>query len=309
MIYTVTLNPAVDYYSYLNKLEEGILNQSNYCEILVGGKGINVSKILKTLGKESVATGYVGGFLGEFIIDTLCKENIKTDFIKLETNTRLNIKINTYQNKETEISGVCQIINDRDIELLLSKLKIINDKDILVLSGSIPNTLRRDIYSEIVNNIEKDVQIVLDTRGDFLEENILKEKGKNYLLIKPNILELENMFKEELKTDNDIIKKCTFFLNRKVKNIVVSKGKEGALLINQGGVYLGKVPKGQFVSSVGAGDSMVGGFIGGFLDKKPIEDIFRLSIACGTATAYSSGLAEYKSIEKLINDIKIKKII
>lgn len=308
MIYTLTLNPALDYDVYLNELLQGEINTANKINIRAGGKGVNVSKLLSNLREESIAMGFIAGFSGNIIKQELRERGIKTDFITVNGLTRLNVKISIQNSKETEIAGLGPEFTSKEIDLLLQKLQTLNSNDILVLSGSIPNGISSDIYKVIVDNLPSCPKIVLDTRGDLIKQNLSKSKGKNYLLIKPNIHELEQLFNEKIVSDTEIINKAKYFLDYGIQNILVSKGGDGALLVTQNSAYVANVPKGKLVNSIGAGDSMVAGFISGHI-KGDIENAFRLSVACGSATAYSMGIADYDSIINLYNNVNIKKII
>ena len=302
MIYTLTLNPALDYDMYLeDELKAEHLNLTKKVNFRAGGKGINVSKVLKNLDVESVAIGYVAGFVGDFIIRDLKADNIKSEFVELEGNTRINVKVNG-ADKETELTGLSPEITEEKLKKLKEKVSYLKDGDILVLSGSVPESINRNIYKELSENVKADVEIVLDTRGNLLQDNI-----HNNFFIKPNIHELRDMFGEKLETKEKIVKKCSFFLERGVKNVIISRGGNGALLVNKDFVLEASVPKGELVNSIGAGDSMVAGFIAGHVKGYSVEDSFRLAVASGSATAYSYGLAEKDLVEKLYSEIKIIK--
>lgn len=302
MIYTLTLNPALDYDMYIKEdLKTEHLNLADKVNYRAGGKGINVSKVLKNLDVESVAIGYTAGFTGNFIIEDLKKDGIKSEFVELDGNTRINVKVNG-NDKETEITGVSPIISEEKLKLLMEKVSHLKDGDILVLSGSIPESISKTIYKELSEKIKTNVEIVLDTRGNLLQNNI-----HNNFFIKPNIHELRDMFNEKLETKQEIIKKCSFFLERGVKNVIISRGGDGALLVNKDFVLEASVPKGELINSIGAGDSMVAGFIAGHEKGMSTDDSFRLAVAAGSATAYSYGLAEKDFVNKLYEEINIVK--
>lgn len=302
MIYTLTLNPALDYDMYLNHdLKVDFLNLANKVNYRAGGKGINVSKVLKNLGVESTAIGFVGGFVGDFIVKDLEKDNIKSEFVQLEGITRINVKVNG-NDVETELTGVSPEISKEKLEELIKKVSFLKDGDVLVLSGSIPSSISNKIYKELSENINAKVEIVLDTRGNLLEDNL-----HNNLFIKPNIHELREMFGGKIETKEEIVEKCQYFLNKGVKNVILSRGGEGALLVNKDFVLEAYVPKGKLINSIGAGDSMVAGFIAGYVKGMSIEDSFKLGVASGSATAYSYGLAEKELVEKLYEEIVIIK--
>ncbi|MCP1225386.1 1-phosphofructokinase [Sebaldella sp. S0638] len=301
MIYTLTLNPALDYDIYMDKFQEGDLNLSKEVNIRAGGKGINVSKLLSNLDIKSKALGYTAGFTGDFIKKNLYDEGIESDFVELDGITRINVKINN-SSKETEIAGLSPNITKEAEEKLIEKISGLQKDDILILSGSIPESIEKNIYKKLAAMLPEETKIVLDTRGSLLKENL-----NNNFLIKPNIAELEEMFGTELKTTADIVEKCGYFLEKGVKNIIVSMGGKGALFVNKEGAYTADVPKGKLINSVGAGDSMVAGFIAGTESGKSPEDSFRLAVASGSATAYSYGLGEKDLIYRLYNEITLKK--
>ena len=302
MIYTLTLNPALDYDMYLtDDLNVGELNLAKEVKYRAGGKGINVSKVLKNLEIESTAIGYVAGFVGDFIIHDLKKDGINSEFVELEGCTRINAKVNG-NDIETELTGVSPTISKENLEKLIQKMSELKDGDILVLAGSIPGTVASDIYKRLSKNVKGKVEIVLDTRGNLIQENMY-----NNLFIKPNIHELREMFGEKLETKEEIVNKCKYFLDKGIKNVILSRGGEGALLVNKDFVLEASVPKGKLINSIGAGDSMVAGFVAGYTKGMSIEDSFKLAVASGSATAYSYGLAEKELIEKLYLEINILK--
>ena len=301
MIYTLTLNPALDYDIYMDSFQEGDLNLSKEVNIRAGGKGINVSKLLANLGIKSKALGYTAGFTGDFIKKNLYDEGIESDFVELDGITRINVKINN-NSKETEIAGLSPKITKEAEGKLIEKISKLQKDDILILSGSIPGSIERNIYKKLAEMLPEGTKIVLDTRGNLLKENL-----NGNFLIKPNIAELEEMFETRLSTTADIIKKCAYFLERNVKNVIVSMGGKGALLVNKEGAYLAGAPEGELINSVGAGDSMVAGFIAGIETGRSPEDSFRLAVASGSATAYSYGLGEKDLIYRLYNEVTLKK--
>ena len=301
MIYTLTLNPALDYDIYMDKFQEGDLNLSKEVNIRAGGKGINVSKLLANLDIKSKALGYTAGFTGDFIKKNLNDEGIESDFVELDGITRINVKINN-DSKETEIAGLSPKVTKEAENKLIEKISGLQKDDVLILSGSIPESIEKNIYKKLAEMLPEGTKIVLDTRGSLLKENL-----NNNFLIKPNIAELEEMFGAELKTTADIIEKCGYFLEKGVKNIIVSMGGKGALFVNKEGAYSAAAPEGSLINSVGAGDSMVAGFIAGTEMGKSPEDSFRLAVASGSATAYSYGLGEKDLIYRLYNEITLKK--
>ena len=305
MIYTVTLNPSIDYVIKLEHLTTGHVNRVNSENVYPGGKGINVSRILKSLGYDNVATGFVSNFTGDFIINSLGELDIKSDFIKLDNGfTRINVKIKS--DEETEINGGGPHISDEKLKELFDKLSTLNENDILVLAGSIPSTLNDDLYEKIMNHVkENKVKVVVDATKNLLL-NVLKY---NPFLIKPNNLELEEMFNVKLNNRNDIIKYAKKLQEMGGRNILVSMGKDGALLLTENNeVYVSNVPKGEVINSVGAGDSMVAGFISGYLNSNSYEESLKLGAASGSATAFSSDLATKEFIDSLIKEINVERV-
>ena len=299
MIYTVTFNPALDYVVFLDDLKLGDVNRSTRESIFYGGKGINVSTILNTLGLETTALGFVAGFTGKAIEDGLAAQGIHTDFIHLpEGNSRINVKVK--HGDETEINGQGPVITEEAINELFAKLATLTKEDILVLAGSIPNTLPEDIYEKILARLEsKGIRVVVDATKDLLL-NVLKYHP---FLIKPNNHELGEMFGIVCKTDEDIVHYAKKLQEKGAVNVLISMAGDGAILITEDGqnIKMG-TPKGKVVNSVGAGDSMVAGFITGYLNTKDMEKAFRLGVAAGSASAFCSWLATRDEIVALLGE-------
>lgn len=304
MIYTVTLNPSIDYVINLENLKTGQVNRVKDEKVYPGGKGINVSRVLKTLGHDNVATGFVSNFTGDFIINSLADLNVKSDFIKLDNGfTRINVKIKS--DEETEINGGGPHISDEKLKELFNKLNKLNENDILVLAGSIPSTLSEDLYERIMEKVkESNVKVVVDATKNLLL-NVLKY---NPFLIKPNNHELEEMFNVKLKSIDDIVTYGRKLQDMGARNVLISMGKDGALLITEDKeIFISNVPKGRVINSVGAGDSMVAGFISGYTNSNSYEEALKLGAASGSATAFSADLATKEFIDKLIQEIKIER--
>ena len=304
MIYTVTLNPSIDYVINLKSLNTGQINRVNSENVYPGGKGINVSRVLKTLGYDNVATGFISGFTGDFIINSLCELGVKSDFIKLDNGfTRINVKIKS--NEETEINGGGPHISDEKLKELFDKLSYLKEDDILILAGSIPSTLSDDLYEKIIKHVENNkVKVVVDATKNLLL-NVLKY---NPFLIKPNNHELEEIFNVKLDNLNDIITYAKKLQEMGARNVLVSMGEDGALLITENGqVLISNAPNGRVINSVGAGDSMVAGFICGYLNSNSYEEALKLGSASGSATAFSSDLAKKELIHELIKEIKVER--
>ena len=305
MIYTLTLNPAVDYYMDMNKFEEGELNKVNNSYTLAGGKGINVSKVLKNFGIESVALGFCGGFTGEYIKTDLNKYGIKDNFISLAEDTRINVKIKT-EKKETEIMGKSPKILQENIDKLLSIIDNIQDNDILVLSGSVPSSVKEDIYKDIIQKTKSknNVKVILDSR-----ENAFKIAVKeNVFLTKPNRKELSEYFGRDIKTVYDIITYAKKLVEDGSENVIVSLGKDGSALVNKEVSYIGNAPEGNLISSVGAGDAMVAGIVYGISKNLSILDSYKYAVASGTSTAFSEGLTTFENMNNLLDKVEIKEI-
>lgn len=303
MIYTVTLNPSIDYVVKLNNLSTGDINRSSEEYVYPGGKGINVSLILKELGYKSNALGFISGFTGQYIESILNERGLNSDFIKLENGfTRINVKIKS--NEETEINGQGPHISSEKLDKLYEKIESLNEDDILVLAGSIPSTLDEKLYENIMARIEKKgIKVVVDATKNLLL-NVLKYKP---FLIKPNNIELEEMFNVKLETTEDIVLYANKLKEMGAKNVLVSMGKDGALLVTEDNKVLkSSVAKGEVKNSVGAGDSMVGGFIAGYLKNKSYEEALRLGAASGSATAFSYDLATSDFINELLEQINIE---
>lgn len=303
MIYTVTLNPAIDYYVVMKEFVEGNLNTAEEGYTLAGGKGINVSKVLKNFGKDSVALGFVGGFTGSFIKDDMKACNIAERFIELEENTRINMKLKT-EKTESEIAGKSPKISKENIEKLLDEIKNIKKDDILILSGSVPNTIDKGIYGEIIEKLPEGTKVILDTRG----EPFTKALAKGVFITKPNIDELSEFFHKKLETTEEIVEAGKKLRAMGSENVIISMGKEGSILISEKRVYKGNAPKGKLISSVGAGDSMVAGITYGLIEGKELEEAYKFGIASGSATAFSEGLTTFETMENLLKEIIIEKI-
>ena len=302
MIYTLTLNPALDYTIKLENLYLGKINITKETEILPGGKGINVSTALKNLEIESIAIGFISGFTGKEIERKLNENNIKTEFIGLENqNSRINIKI-IEKTKETAINTKGPNILKEDIEKLYKKIEKIEDGDFLVLSGSIPNGIDQDIYEKICEKLKnKNIKIIVDSTNDLL----LKTLKFKPFLIKPNKPELEEIFKTKIKNKKEAIKYAQVLKEKGAKNIIVSMGEEGAIFIdeNKNKYNIGALKPKKIVNTVGAGDSMIAGFLAGFLKYKNYEKALKLGISSATATVSTIYLGTKEEILEYFNKI------
>lgn len=297
MIYTVTFNPSLDYIINLKQLHTGAINRASQTKILGGGKGINVSIVLKNLGTESVALGFTAGFTGREITRQIEGFGCRHDFIELPAGaSRINVKIKAGQ--ETEINGQGPLIAPDALNSLFQKLEKLVPSDTLVLAGSIPNTLPDDIYENIMQKLAgKDIRIIVDATCSLLVK-VLKYKP---FLIKPNNHELGEIFNVTLKTTEEIILHAKKLQDLGAQNVLVSMAGDGAILLTQDQtVYTSKAPAGTVVNSVGAGDSMVAGFLAGFLETNDLLKAFRMSVATGSASAFSENLATKPEVDALL---------
>lgn len=301
MIYTVTFNPAIDYVVRLDTpLEVGTVNRAAGEDCVLGGKGINVSGVLAQLGCESTALGFVAGETGAWLERGLAAQGIRTDFVHLkEGMTRINVKIKAQA--ETELNGAGPAIPQQAQRELEQKLDALQAGDVLVLAGSIPASLSQDTYERLLARLEgKGVLAVVDATRDLLV-NVLQYHP---FLIKPNNHELSEIVGEPLTTPEQIAQAARTLQQKGARNVLVSMAGDGALLLTESGeVHRIGVPKGKVVNSVGAGDSMVAGFVAGWMQTRDYAYALRLGTACGSATAFSLGLATKEKIEMLLNEI------
>ena len=299
MIYTVTFNPSLDYVISLDGLEKGQINRTRQEHIYPGGKGINVSVILSNLGYSSVALGFEAGFTGKTLREMLDQFGCQTDFIHLDEGmTRINVKINA--GEETEINGQGPVIPERAVEELYGKLDALQAGDYLVLAGSIPDCLPSDMYERILERLEgRGIHYIVDATKDLLL-NVLKHHP---FLIKPNQHELGDMFGRTLTTEEEIIAHARLLQEMGARHVLVSMAGDGAILVPQDGEVIREwPPKGEVKNSVGAGDSMVAGFLAGYLGTGSCEKAFRLGQAAGSATAFDYWLADRASILSLLGE-------
>ena len=301
MIYTLTLNPALDYVIQLDDLHVGFVNRTKSEHINYGGKGINVSCVLKELDIESLCLGFVAGFTGNELKRGLKEDlGLKEDFILVNDGmTRINVKVK--EKEETEINGRGPVISKNDLDLLYKQLDNLCDGDSLVLSGSIPLGIDKDIYCKIMEYLkDKDIKIIVDGSGELL----MNALTHNPFLIKPNHHELAELFNVTLESLDDIEYYARHLQKQGAKNVLVSMGKDGSMLIDEYGVRHDEgVCKGKVVNSVGAGDSMVAGFIAGIYKGLDYKNTLKLATACGGASAFSLGLATKKNIELLLKEL------
>lgn len=300
MIYTITFNPALDYISQVENFKIGKINRTKTEKILPGGKGLNVSTVLKNLGIESTALGFIAGFTGKELKRNIEEKGIKTDFIKVEKGiTRINVKISS--NEETALNGNGPEITEENINKLLEKIEKITKEDMVILAGNIPRCINNDIYEIICKTLERNnVTFVVDATKELLM-NVLKYKP---FLIKPNKEELEETFKEKIETKEEIIVHAKKLQLIGAQNVLISLGGEGAILLTtEGKEFYSKAPKGKVLNTVGAGDSMVAGFIAGYEKSGDFEQAFKMGIATGSASSFSMNLATAEEVANLLKEI------
>lgn len=297
MIYTVTFNPSLDYVVTVRHFIEGIVNRTREERIVPGGKGINVSMVLKNLGYESTALGFLAGFTGRELQRLLEEKGIATDFITVaEGMSRINVKIRSEQ--ESEINGAGPVIRPGDLAGLYERLDALQAGDILVLAGSVPGTMSASVYRDMLKRLQKrDLKLVVDAAGNLLD-NVLQYRP---FLIKPNHHELGELFGMTISSKEEAVVYAGKLQQRGARNVLVSMAGDGAVLVAEDGrIYRAKAPKGQVRNSVGAGDSMVAGFLAGYLEKGDYADAFRMGVCTGSASAFSDGLATREEVEKLL---------
>lgn len=300
MIYTVTFNPSLDYIVSVDDFKLGLTNRTSSELILPGGKGTNVSTVLKNLGLESTALGFVAGFTGNEIVKRLNDMGIKSDFISIENGiSRINLKLKSIDG--TEINGAGPDISEEKVNELMDKLNQLKEGDVLVLAGSIPSSMSDNIYRDIMADLkDRGVMIVVDATKDLLL-NVLEYHP---FLIKPNNHELGKIFDVKLTTREEVIPYGRKLQEKGARNVLVSMAGEGAVLIAEDGqVFDAPAPKGKLINGVGAGDSMVAGFVAGWIEKQDYEYAFHMGVASGSASAFSENLATKEEIINVYNQV------
>lgn len=306
MVYTVTFNPALDYIVEVNNLTLGMTNRTAYEQMLPGGKGLNVSFVLKNLGFETTALGFLAGFVGEEIERRVVSKGVSAAFIRLsEGCSRINMKVRNVDG--TEINGMGPEIPAEKVQELVETMeKLLQPGNVLVLAGSIPSSMPATIYMDIMKRLAErssgacnDVLVVVDATKELLK-NVLPYHP---FLIKPNHHELGELFGVKLSTREEVVPYAKKLQEQGARNILVSMGGLGAVLVDErGSVHMSEAPKGKVVNSVGAGDSMVAGFLAGWLEKKDYAHAFRLGLAAGSASAFSENLATREEVEKVYRE-------
>ncbi len=301
MIYTVTFNPSLDYIVSVDDFRLGLTNRTDSELILPGGKGINVSTILNNLGISSTALGFVAGFTGDEITKKVKELGISADFIPIsEGISRINVKLKNIDG--TEINGMGPEISPEKVEELMEKLNVLGEGDVLVLAGSIPSTMPADMYSRIMERLQdREIMFFVDATGDLLK-NVLKYRP---FLIKPNNHELGELFSAEITKRQEAVPYARKLQDMGARNVLVSMAGEGAVLVAEDGTVHGApVPEGKLVNAVGSGDSMVAGFLAGWMEEKDYGHAFRMGVAAGSASAFSEYLATGDEIRNLYKQIQ-----
>lgn len=299
MIYTVTFNPSLDYIVDVEHFMTGKVNRTVGEKVFAGGKGINVSIVLSNLGHENTALGFIAGFTGDELCRLIEEKGVKADLINVEEGmTRINVKLRS--DEESEINGQGPYIGDRAIEKLMQKLDTIKSDDILILSGSIPSTMPDTIYADIMKHLSgRNIKIVVDATNDLLM-NVLQYQP---FAIKPNNHELGEIFGVKLSSREDVVPYARKLQEKGAKNVIVSMAGEGAVLVAENGkVYATEAPKGVLKNSVGAGDSMVAGFVAGYLESGDFGNAFKYGTCTGSASAFSEELATREEVEELLKN-------
>ena len=300
MIYTVTFNPSLDYIVSVENFQLGLTNRTSSELMLPGGKGVNVSTVLMNLGIESTALGFAAGFVGDEIVRQMEEMGVQNGFIRIEEGvSRINLKLKSIDG--TEINGQGPVISPEHVEELMKQLDRLGEGDVLFLSGSIPSSMPDDAYQKIMERLDgRGVQIVVDATKDLLL-NVLEYHP---FLIKPNNHELGELFGVELKTREEVIPYAKKLQEKGAVNVLVSMAGEGAVLIDANeDVYMAPTPKGTLVNGVGAGDSMVAGFMAGWLEKQDYEHAFCMGVSAGSASAFSEHLATKAEIEAVYQQV------
>ena len=299
MIYTITTNPAIDYILRFDKFEDGATIRASEDEKYPGGKGIMASKILHNLGEKPVNLGFVGGFIGEYIANSIRDLGLDEKFVRIKENSRINVKLK--YDKETEINAKGPKISKEEVEKFFDSLKEIEKGDVIVISGSLPYSLDSDFYKKVIEKTEADFTI------DIADKKLLDYLAYKPLLVKPNEEELGKIFQTEI-TDDNLVEYARKLNELGAKNVIVSLGAKGSIFVDENHAYRAKPIEGKLVNSVGAGDSMVGGFVYGMVNKLEKIDAYKLAVACGTATAFSPDIANRDMINQILNKVEVEEI-
>lgn len=303
MIYTITVNPSIDYVVQLPHMELGSVNRLAHTANLPGGKGINVSQILNDLEQPNVALGFLGGFTGTFVSDALKAKGLTSHFTEIADNTRINVKI--HADEETELNGAGPDITAAEVDKFYEELANLTPDDVVVMSGSLAPSLPDTFYYDIIQKVKAaGANFVIDTTGEALKKTL----PSNPLVVKPNNHELAAYYDTTFNSQADIIAAGQRMLSEGAQYVLISMAGDGGLLITPDDVYFSPAPKGHVINSVGAGDSMIGGFVGTFAKTHDAVESFRYGLACGSATAFSEDIATRAKIDEILPLIKIEKL-
>lgn len=301
MIYVLSLNPSIDYHMDVDDIILGETNRSKKETMKIGGKGINVSYVLDQLGTPSTLVGFLGGDTGSFIRRHLNDiPRVQNKMIEVDSQTRINVKLKGHV--ETEINGKGAPVNETAVLALESFFNDIKENDMVIITGRIADGMAKDWYQKLAQIVkDKKAQLVVD----IATQELISLCAYNPVLIKPNIAELESIFEVSISNEKEIVHYAQKLIDLGAQNCIVSLGSKGSMLVNGTHIYKANVPKGKLVNSVGAGDSMVAGFVHEYLNSKDIKKAYQLAAASGSATAYSENLAEKETIEELKKEIEI----
>ncbi len=300
MIYTLTLNPSIDYLMYIDEIHVGKTNRAKREQMLPGGKGINVSRILNQFEVENISLGFVGGFSGAFIREWLEKEGSATQFVDIQGDTRINVK--TKGSKETEINGAGPIIDEEAMNQLRQQVQLMTSDDLIVLSGSKAQGLPDDFYLSLIDLLkERSIPFIFDTAS----QELLEALPMQPLLVKPNQDELGDLFGVEIQTMDEVVQYGKKLQELGAQNVIVSLGGDGALFVDNERIIKAEAPKGQVINTVGSGDSMIAGFIAGLQQGLPASQAFVLAVQSGSATAFKEDLAEKHDIDALNGAVRL----
>lgn len=299
MIYTITTNPAIDYILRFDKFEDGATIRASEDEKYPGGKGIMASKILKNLGENSTNLGFAGGFIGEYIAGAIKDLGLCEKFVRIKENSRINVKLK--YDKETEINAKGPKISKEEVEEFFDSLKEVKEEDIIVISGSLPYSLDEDFYKKVIEETKAKFTI------DIADKKLLDYLALKPLLVKPNEEELGKIFETEINEDN-LVKYAKKLNELGALNVIVSLGAKGSIFVDDNKVYRAKPVDGTLVNSVGAGDSMVGGFVYACVNNYDKIDAFKLAAACGSATAFSPDIADKDMINEVLSKVEVEEI-
>lgn len=305
MLYTITFNPAVDLVMRTDNLHLGELNRVQSADYVAGGKGINMSVLLKRLGHDNIATGFIGGFTGEFVKNSLQAEGVETAFVSVDAITRINVKL--HANQETEINANGPEVTQLDVDRLMAYFEtVLVAGDVVFLAGNAAPGMTSEHYVQVAAMCrEKEALFVLDSNKELLTACLSEQP----FLIKPNAHELSEIFGVAITTIAEVVTYAKELQVRGARNVLVSLGGDGAVLVTEtGGVYQSNVPKGQVVNSVGAGDSMVAGFMAKYIETQDYAASLKQGAASGSATAFSVGIAEASLVSELLEQIKVKSV-